>query len=77
MADQTPDNMNVRAIDVNNNITDNNAGLDNTGIVGHNTALGVNMPGPSEYRDGATTSPSSLRRRYEDNWPPPQNYQHV
>ena len=77
MDDQTPDNLNVCVIDVNNNITDNNADLDNAGTVGHNTVHGVNMPGPYEYKDGATASSSSLPRRHEDDRPPPQNYQHV
>ena len=77
MADQNPDNMNVCVININNNTTNNNAGLDNAGTDGHNTSPDVNMPGPSEYRDGATASSSSLPRRHEDDRPPPQNYQHV
>ena len=77
MADQTTENMNVCIVDVNNNIIDNNAGLDNAGTAGHNTAPAINMLGPSDYRDGATASSASLPPRLEDDRPPPQNYQPI
>ncbi|CAI8588111.1 unnamed protein product [Vicia faba] len=59
---------------VNNTITENNVGLDNAGTAGHNTVPGVNMPGPSNYRDEATTSSSSMPPRLEEGRPPPLNY---
>ena len=77
MANQTVENMNVPIINVNNNITDNNVGLDNTGTIGNNTTPTINMPEPSDYNDGATASSSSMPPRLEDDQPPPQNYQPV
>ena len=77
MADQTAENMNFRIINVNNNNTDNNAGLDNAGTAGHNTTPTINMLVPSNYRDGATASSSSIPPRLEDDRPPPQNYQPI
>ena len=74
MADQTRDNQNVCVIEANNNITDNNAGPENTGITGHNTVPSGNIPGPSNYRDGVTASFSSIPPRLEEDHPIPLNY---
>ena len=71
MADQTAENMNFRIINVNNNNTDNNVGLDNAGTAGHNTTPTINMLGPSDYRDEATTSSLLMPPRLEDDRPPP------
>ena len=67
MADQTQDNQNVRVIEANNNIADNNVVPDNAGITGHNTVSGGNILGPSNYRDGATASSSSVPPRLEED----------
>ncbi|CAI8594763.1 unnamed protein product [Vicia faba] len=78
MADQIAENnMNFRIIDVNNNVADNNAGLNNAGTAGHNVVPTANMPGPSDYRDGATASSSSIPQRLEDDRSPPQHYQPI
>ena len=67
MADQTQDNKNVCVIEVNNNIADNNTDPNNAGITGHNTVSGGNILGPSNYRDGATASSSSVPPRLEED----------
>ena len=67
MADQTQDNQNIYVVETNNNITDKNGGPDNTGITGHNILPRGTVPGPSNYRDGATTSSSSVPPRLEED----------
>ena len=67
MADQTQNNQNICVIEANNNITNNNTGPGNVDITGHNTVPDSNILGPSNYRDGATTSSSSVPPRLEED----------
>ena len=77
MADHTEENNNVA--NVNNNVSDHNTEVNNAGPAGlnadNNNDHADDMCGPSEYRDGLTSSSSSLSRWLKECRRPLQNYQ--